>query len=361
VDHADPRGRRRCGAAACDAPWPGAEGFAVDTAGDGTEGEWLARENPYDVVVLDVMLPGRDGYDVCARLRDAGIDAPVLMLTAKNAVSDEAHALDTGADDFLPKPFSYVVLMARLRALVRRGGARTPALLTAGDLTLDPAAHRVRRGTQSVDVTPRQLSLLEFLMRRAGDVLSKREILDHVWDFAYEGDPNIVEVYVRQLRLRIDEPFGRHALQTVRGAGLPAGPGGRMNSRSVRLRATLGATLLAALALTAAGVALVAILQWNLTRSDDDLARSRLADIAGLAASGDLPKVLRAIGDDSVAQVVADDGTVLARSPNILRAPRIAGFSRARRPSSAPSADPTTRRPRTTGSGGSAPRRRTVR
>ena len=203
-----------------------AEGFAVDTAGDGTEGEWLARENPYDVVVLDVMLPGRDGYDVCARLRDAGIDAPVLMLTAKNAVSDEARALDTGADDFLPKPFSYVVLMARLRALVRRGGARTPALLTAGDLTLDPAAHRVRRGTRSIDVTPRQLSLLEFLMRRSGDVLSKREILDHVWDFAYEGDPNIVEVYVRQLRLRIDEPFGRHALQTVRGAGYRLDPEG---------------------------------------------------------------------------------------------------------------------------------------
>lgn len=203
-----------------------AEGFAVDTAGDGTEGEWLARENPYDVVVLDVMLPGRDGYDVCARLRDAGVEAPVLMLTAKNAAADEALALDTGADDFLPKPFSYVVLMARLRALVRRGGARTPTLLTAGDLTLDPAGHRVRRGTECVDLTPRQLSLLEFLMRHPGDVLSKRAILDHVWDFAYEGDPNIVEVYVRQLRLRIDEPFGRHALQTVRGAGYRIDPEG---------------------------------------------------------------------------------------------------------------------------------------
>ena len=203
-----------------------AEGFAVDTAGDGTEGEWLARENPYDVVVLDVMLPGRDGYDVCSRLRDAGVDAPVLMLTAKNAASDEAHALDNGADDFLPKPFSYVVLMARLRALVRRGGARNPTLLQAGDLTLDPAAHRVQRGDAPVDLTPRQLSLLEFLMRRAGDVVSKRVILDHVWDFAYEGDPNIVEVYVRQLRLRIDEPFGRHALQTVRGAGYRLDPEG---------------------------------------------------------------------------------------------------------------------------------------
>jgi len=148
------------------------------------------------------------------------------MLTAKNAPTDEAHALDTGADDFLPKPFSYLVLMARLRALVRRGGSRSPAVLRTGDLSLDPAAHRVARGDSTVEVTPRQFALLELMMRRAGEVLSKRTIMDHVWDFAYEGDPNIVEVYVRQLRLRIDEPFGRQALQTVRGAGYRLDPEG---------------------------------------------------------------------------------------------------------------------------------------
>jgi two-component system OmpR family response regulator len=203
-----------------------AEGFAVDTAADGAEGEWLARESPYDVIVLDVMLPLRDGHEVCRSLREDGITAPILMLTAKNAPSDEAGALDTGADDFLPKPFSYLVLMARLRALLRRGGSRSPAVLRAGDLALDPAAHRVTRNGETVEVTPRQFALLELLMRRSGEVLSKRTIIESLWDFTYEGDPNIVEVYVRQLRLRIDQPFGRHALRTVRGAGYLLDPGG---------------------------------------------------------------------------------------------------------------------------------------
>jgi DNA-binding response OmpR family regulator len=203
-----------------------AEGFAVDVAFDGDEGEWLATENPYDVMVLDVMLPGRDGYELCSRLREAGNWAPILMLTAKNGVDDEAHALDTGADDFLAKPFAYVVLVARLRALLRRGRDARPVVLEAGDLRLDPAAHEARRGEQRVELTPRQFSLLEFFMRRPGEVLSKRTILEHVWDFAYDGDPNIVEVYVRQLRTRIDEPFGRAALQTVRGAGYRLDPGG---------------------------------------------------------------------------------------------------------------------------------------
>jgi DNA-binding response OmpR family regulator len=203
-----------------------AEGFAVDVAFDGVEGEWLAAENPYDAMVLDVMLPERNGYEVCSRLRDAGNGTPILMLTAKNAVDDEARALDTGADDYLAKPFSYVVLMARLRALLRRGREYRPTVLQAGDLRLDPAAHEVRRGEDPVELTPRQFSLLEFLMRRAGEVLSKRVILEHVWDFAFEGDPNIVEVYVRQLRKRIDEPFGRACLQTVRGAGYRLDPGG---------------------------------------------------------------------------------------------------------------------------------------
>ena len=193
-----------------------AEGFAVDVAFDGTDGRWLATENAYDVMVLDIMLPGTNGYDLCAELRRSGNWTPILMLTAKDGEHDEARALDTGADDFLAKPFSYVVLLARLRALLRRGGHERPSMLTTGDLVLDPATHRVWRADTVVELTPRQFALLEFLMRRAGEVLSKSEILEHVWDFAFEGDPNIVEVYVRQLRQRIDHPFGRASLQTVR-------------------------------------------------------------------------------------------------------------------------------------------------
>ena len=202
------------------------EGFAVDVAFDGTEGEWLATENPYDAMVLDVMLPGINGYELCARLRELGNWTPILMLTAKGGVDDEAHALDTGADDFLSKPFSYVVLVARLRALLRRGRERRPSILSAGDLRLDPATHQVWRGETPVELTPRQFSLLEFLLRRAGEVLPKSVILEHVWDFAFEGDPNIVEVYVRQLRQRIDHPFGRTSLQTIRLAGYRLDPDG---------------------------------------------------------------------------------------------------------------------------------------
>lgn len=195
------------------------EGFAVDVAGDGTDGLWLATENPYDALVLDIMLPGLHGDELCARLRAADNWVPVLMLTAKDGELDEARALDAGADDYLSKPFSYVVLVARLRALLRRGRRTRPLVLTVGDLTLDPAAHRVARGGQPIELTPRQFALLELLMTRRGEVLSKATILDHVWDFAFDGDPNIVEVYVRQLRLRVDEPFGRNSLRTVRGVG----------------------------------------------------------------------------------------------------------------------------------------------
>jgi DNA-binding response OmpR family regulator len=186
------------------------EGHAVDVGRDGPEGEWLATENSYDALVLDVMLPGLAGDVLCARLRDAGDWTPILMLTARAGPEQESRALDAGADDFLAKPFSFMVLLARLRALQRRGGR---------ELRLDPAEHRTWRGEQSIELTPRQFSLLEFLMRRAGEVTSKATILAHVWDFAFDGDPNIVEVYVRQLRQRIDEPFGRHSLQTVRLVG----------------------------------------------------------------------------------------------------------------------------------------------
>ena len=203
-----------------------AEGFAVDVAFDGTDGRWLATENAYDAMVLDIMLPGTNGYDLCAELRRAGNWTPILMLTAKDGEQDEARALDTGADDFLAKPFSYVVLRARLRALLRRGGHERPSMLTAGDLVLDPAGHRVWRADTVVELTPRQFALLEFMMRRAGEVLSKTEILEHVWDFAFDGDPNIVEVYVRQLRQRIDHPFDRASVQTVRLVGYRLDPDG---------------------------------------------------------------------------------------------------------------------------------------
>ena len=202
------------------------EGYAVDVALTGTDGEWFATENPYDAMVLDVMLPGLHGDELCARLRAAGNWVPILMLTARAGAEQEARALDAGADDFLAKPFSFVVLMARIRALLRRGGGERPAVLTAGDLGLDPAEHRVWRGDEPIVLTPRQFSLLEFLMRRAGEVLPKATILEHVWDFSFEGDPNIVEVYVRQLRQRIDEPFGRAALQTVRLVGYRLDPEG---------------------------------------------------------------------------------------------------------------------------------------
>ncbi|KQW43949.1 two-component system response regulator [Nocardioides sp. Root1257] len=196
-----------------------AEGHAVDVALDGTEGEWFATENAYDAMVVDVMLPGLAGDQLCSRLREAGDWTPILMLTARSGPEQEARALDAGADDFLAKPFSFMVLTARLRALMRRAGRERPVVLEVGDLRLDPATHQAWRGDVPVELTPRQFSLLEFLMRHEGEVLSKATILGHVWDFAYDGHPNIVEVYVRQLRQRVDEPFGRRSLQTVRLVG----------------------------------------------------------------------------------------------------------------------------------------------
>jgi DNA-binding response OmpR family regulator len=196
-----------------------AEGFAVDVALDGTDGLWLARENAYDAIVLDIMLPGISGYRVCSTLREAGVWTPILMLTAKDGEHDEADALDLGADDFLTKPFSYVVLVARLRALLRRGERERPSVLEVGDLRLDPAARRVWRAETEISLTAREMSLLEFFARRKGDVVAKREVLDHVWDSDFDGDPNIVEVYVRHLRNKLDRPFGRNSIQTLRGSG----------------------------------------------------------------------------------------------------------------------------------------------
>jgi len=196
-----------------------AEGFVVDVAHDGLTGLEEAETTPYDVIVLDIMLPRLNGYDVCRRLREAKNWTPILMLTAKDGDLDQVDAFDLGADDFLTKPFSFVVLVARLRALVRRGAPERPAQLEAGDLTLDPGTRVVRRGGTEVSLTPREFGLLQYLLRHRGDVVSKTEILESVWDLNYDGDDNVVEVYVGYLRRKIDQPFGRLAITTVRGAG----------------------------------------------------------------------------------------------------------------------------------------------
>ncbi|MFE9191696.1 response regulator transcription factor [Micromonospora sp. NPDC007208] len=195
------------------------EGFAVDVQHNGTDGLWAATENPYDVVVLDIMLPGLNGYEVCRQLRSRDVWTPVLMLTAKDGEYDQADAFDLGADDYLIKPFSFVVLVARLRALIRRGAPARPVILTAGDLAVDPARRQVTRAGQPIRLTAREFALLEFLMRHRGDVMSKRQIIDNVWDAHFDGDPNIVEVYVGYLRRKVDQPFGRRAIQTERGMG----------------------------------------------------------------------------------------------------------------------------------------------
>ena len=196
-----------------------AEGFTVDVAHNGLDGLEMAREDLYDVVVLDILLPGMNGFQLCATLRSDANWVPILMLTAKVGELDETEALDTGADDFLTKPFSFVVLVARIRALLRRGRPERPAVLAAGDLTLDPTEHRCRRGEVEIDLTPREFALLEFFLRVAGEAVTKRDILDHVWGDDFAGDPNIVEVYVGYLRRKIDAPFDRAALETVRGIG----------------------------------------------------------------------------------------------------------------------------------------------
>ncbi|HEY8720560.1 response regulator transcription factor [Pengzhenrongella sp.] len=196
-----------------------AEGMSVDIVHNGVDGLWAATEHPYDVIVLDIMLPRLSGYRVVEELRERGIWTPVLMLTAKDGEHDQVDAFDLGADDYLTKPFSFLVLIARLRALMRRGAPERPVVQAAGDLTLDPARRRVARGGVEIALTPREFGLLEFLIRHRGDVVTKPQILAGVWDSAYDGDPNVVEVYVGYLRRKIDVPFDRHAIETVRGMG----------------------------------------------------------------------------------------------------------------------------------------------
>jgi two-component system OmpR family response regulator len=197
------------------------EGFAVDVAGDAEEAIWFARENPYDAIVLDIGLgpSSADGYEVCRRLREDGLWSPVLMLTARDAVEDRVRGLDVGADDYLTKPFSFEELLARVRALIRRGAEARPTILTVGDLSLDPAQHQVRRGDDPIELTGKEFALLEFFMRHAGDVLTRGTLTEHVWDFAHEGDSNVIDVHVRNLRTKIDRPFGRASIETVRRVG----------------------------------------------------------------------------------------------------------------------------------------------
>jgi two-component system OmpR family response regulator len=195
------------------------EGYAADVAPEGEEALWMARAVPYDAIVLDVMLPGLDGFEVCRRLRAADVWSPVLMLTARDAVDDRVHGLDAGADDYLAKPFSFEELLARLRALARRAPNERPTVLEVGDLRLDPAAHRAWRGDDELELSAKEFALLELFMRRAGAVLTRDQLLDGAWDMAFETRSNIVDVYVRYLREKVDRPFGRASLETVRGVG----------------------------------------------------------------------------------------------------------------------------------------------
>jgi two-component system, OmpR family, response regulator len=195
------------------------EGLSADVARTGDDALWMAEATDYDAIALDVMLPGSDGFEVCRRLRESGRWSPVLMLTARDAVEDRVAGLDAGADDYLTKPFSFAELLARLRALARRAPPERPSVLEAGDLRLDPATREVRRGDQEIKLSAKEFALLETFMRRPGQVLSRFQLLEHCWDYGYENRSNVVDVYVRYLREKIDRPFGRQTLETVRGAG----------------------------------------------------------------------------------------------------------------------------------------------
>jgi two-component system OmpR family response regulator len=195
------------------------EGYAADVARTGEDAIWMAQATPYDAIVLDLMLPGRNGFEVCKTLRENGVWSPILMLTARDGVDDRVTGLDSGADDYLTKPFSFAELLARLRALTRRGPTERPAVLEVGSLRLDPARRQAWRGDTSIDLSAKEFSLLETFMRRPGEVLTRLDLLEHAWDFAYENKSNVVDVYVRYLRGKIDRPFGLESLETVRGVG----------------------------------------------------------------------------------------------------------------------------------------------
>jgi two-component system OmpR family response regulator len=195
------------------------EGYAADVARTGEEALWMARATPYDAIVLDLMLPGRDGLEVCRSLRESGVWSPILMLTARDGIEDRVSGLDSGADDYLSKPFSFAELLARLRALTRRGPTERPAVIELGSLRLDPATRQTWRGETEIDLSAKEFSLLETFMRHPGEVLTRLDLLEHAWDYGYENKSNVVDVYVRYLRAKIDRPFGLDSIETVRGVG----------------------------------------------------------------------------------------------------------------------------------------------
>ena len=299
-----------------------AEGFAVEIAEDGIEGLWRATEGSYDLILLDIMLPGRNGYRVCADLRRAGNTTPILMLTAKDGDLDEAEGLDTGADDYLRKPFSFPVLVARVHALLRRAALGEPPPLVAGELSLDLPARRARSGGNDVPLTAREFDLLTYLVRRAGHVVTKREILAGVWDDDFAGDPNVVEVYVARLRRKLDGASGRSSIETRARRRLPhpadmTTGGLRAVQGTLRARVTAVAVLavLVVLSLTSVGVVLA---QRNaLVDALDETLDQRADDLAVLVRSGQQPTDRDLEFDDVVVQVVAADGRVLAASPDL--------------------------------------------
>ena len=273
----------------------------------------MAREHPYDAIVLDIMLPGSERLQ---GLRHApfeeGIWTPILMLTAKDGEFDEAEALDTGADDYVTKPFSYLVLVARLRALIRRGAGERPAILEAGDLRFDPGARRAWRAEVQVELTAREMALLEFLLRHRGEVVSKREILEHVWDYDFEGDQNIVEVYVGHLRNKLDRPFGRAATRDRARRRLPLGGGRRLmlgRMGSIRVRTTAVAVLVVGISLLVAAIAMVAFLDRSLRGRVRTEGIVRAEAIAGELATG-ASTFTPGDPDEEFVQVLDADGNV---------------------------------------------------
>ena len=311
-------------------------GLAADVAGRGEDALWMAAAIEYDAIVLDVMLPGIDGFATCRRLRDAEVWAPVLMLTARDALADRVAGLDGGADDYLVKPFAFDELLARLRALVRRGPAERPAVLTAGDLRLDPAARRVRRGDAEIALSAREFAMLEAFMRRPGRVLSRFQLLEAVWDDDYENRSNVVDVYVRYLRDKVDRPFGVTSIETVRGVGYALrADGGCSPAIPLRLRLTLAFAGVMAVVLVVAGIAIRAALASALDESIDAGLWTRAAEVGALVgtADGGLARAgasgLTEAGE-SFAQVLAADGRVLEATPPLRDRPLLGGTELAR-------------------------------